>query len=217
MKTWSSVPAAIAFVAALTGADVIDRIAVVVGDQVITEHEIMLELRTVALLNDKPLDFSSAARREVAERLVEQALIRREMEVSRYGPPSVADTARVFDETKKQRFKTDQEYEASLGKYGVSEDEIRRHIQWQLMTLRFIDFRFRTGIQVPLEELRRYYENQFSADWRQKNTGPVPPFEEVRDDIERIIAEQSVDQALERWLGQQRTQTPIRYQQEAFR
>lgn len=206
----------IGFAAALWSADVIDRVAVVVGDQVITQLELMRELRTIALLEDKPLDTSRISRREAAERLVEQALVRREMEVSRYGPPSVADTNRLFEETRKQRFKTEQDYQAALKKYGVTDEEIRRHLQWQLMTLRFIDFRFRTGIQVPLEELRAYYNKEFTTDWRKKSNDPVPPFEEVRDDIEHIIAEHNVDQALDRWLAQQRTQTPIRYQDEAF-
>jgi hypothetical protein len=216
MQTARAAFATLAIAAALAGAEVIDRIAVVTGDRVVTQNEIERELRTVALLNDKPFENNAATRRETAERLVEQSFIRREMEVSRYSPPSVADTNKLFEQTKKERFQTEEQYQAALQRYGVTEDEIRQHLEWQLMTLRFIDFRFRTGIQVPIEELREYYEQQFTADWRKKSSEAVPPFEEVRDDIEQILAEKRVDQALDRWMNQQRTQTRIRFQPEVF-
>src|SRR5262249_49424474 len=57
-------------------AEIIDRVAVVVGNRVITESEILREVRLTAFLNGAPLDFSAASKRKTAERLVEQRLIR---------------------------------------------------------------------------------------------------------------------------------------------
>src|SRR5881394_1978865 len=68
-------------------AEIIDRIAVVVGNSVITESEIVREIRLTALLNQEPLDFSIASKRKVAERLVEQRLMQIENEASLYPPP----------------------------------------------------------------------------------------------------------------------------------
>lgn len=206
----------LALVAALSAGEVIDRVAVVAGNQVITESELIRELRTVALLNGHPVDLSPEAKRQTAERLVEQSFIRREMDVSRYGPPSVADTESLLQKTKSGSFPTEEAYLEALQKYRITEEELRQHVQLQLMTLRFIDFRFRPGIQVPLEDLREYYDERFVPEWQKKSNDPAPPFEETRDDIEQIITEQRVDQALDRWVNQQRTQTEIRYQQEAF-
>ena len=72
--------------AAQTG--VVDRVAVVVGNQVITESEVLLEVRLTAFLNAQPLDLSAAQRKAAAERLVDQQLIRNEMQVGGYTVPA---------------------------------------------------------------------------------------------------------------------------------
>src|SRR6266498_3287027 len=69
-------------------AEIIDRVAVVVGNRVITESEILREVRLTAFLNGEPLDFGAASRRKTAERLVEQRLIRNEMESNLYPIPA---------------------------------------------------------------------------------------------------------------------------------
>src|SRR2546421_12734122 len=69
-------------------AEVIERIAVIVGPGVITESEIVREIRLTAFLNGDPLDFSAASKRKTAERMVEQRLIHIENEASLYPPPT---------------------------------------------------------------------------------------------------------------------------------
>ena len=59
-------------------AEVLDRIAVTVGKQVITESEILRDLRVAAFIDGKPPDMSPAAKRKSADRLVEQILILQE-------------------------------------------------------------------------------------------------------------------------------------------
>src|ERR1700690_2887564 len=56
--------AALMLFAALACAEIIDRIAVTVDNQVITTSEIGEALRVAAFLNDEKLDFSGAARRQ---------------------------------------------------------------------------------------------------------------------------------------------------------
>lgn len=74
--------------AAGAGAAIIDRIAVSVGSRVITETDLDREIRITALLNNAKPDFSPANKRTTAERMVDQALIRSELETSRYPMPS---------------------------------------------------------------------------------------------------------------------------------
>ena len=68
-------------------AEIIDRIAVSVGNQAITISDLDREIRVTAFLNRTPPDFSPAARRATADRMVEQRLILRELENSRYPSP----------------------------------------------------------------------------------------------------------------------------------
>src|SRR5450432_3413792 len=52
-------------------AGVVDRVAVVVGDTVITESEVLDELRLTEFLNSQPPDTRPEQRRAAAERLVD--------------------------------------------------------------------------------------------------------------------------------------------------
>src|SRR5271157_6637304 len=87
-------------VAAVARAEIIDRIAVSVGNRVITETDLDREIRITALLNNEKPDFSPAKKRAAAERMVDQTLVRSEMEASRYLSPSTADTKAALEEEK---------------------------------------------------------------------------------------------------------------------
>ena len=79
---------------ALLGADVIDRIAITVANQAITASQIDEEVRVTAFLNREKLDLSLAEKKAAAGRLLDQALIRREMELSHYPLPELSDAER---------------------------------------------------------------------------------------------------------------------------
>src|SRR5450631_1980241 len=111
-------------VAAVGRAEIIDRIAVVVGSRVITESEIVREIRLTAFLNQEPLDFSAASKRKVADRLVEQRLIQIENDASLYPPPPAEAVDQALGEVKART----KGYQAELTRAGVSEEEVRAHL-----------------------------------------------------------------------------------------
>jgi hypothetical protein len=104
-----------------------------------------------------------------------------------------------------------------LEAYRVSEPDLVAQLQWQVTLLRFIDSRFRPGIQVSPEDVLSYYEQKFIPDWRATSTAPPPPAGQVRNRIELLLEQQQLDASVERWLNQARTQTVIRFREEAFR
>ncbi|HEY6991869.1 MAG TPA: hypothetical protein VH369_25985, partial [Bryobacteraceae bacterium] len=81
----------IACVALPLSAAIVDRLAVIVGQQTITQLQLDEEIRITALLNRRPVARDVETRRAAADRLVEQTLIRREMEQSRYPLPGQED------------------------------------------------------------------------------------------------------------------------------
>src|SRR5262245_58926156 len=125
-------------------AEIIDRVAVVVGKTVITESEIMREIRLTAFQETTPLDFSAVSKRKTAERLIEQHLIRAEMNVSPYPPPAQEAIERTLKEIQ-SRFPSVERYREELQRAGITEDELKTHLGRQISTLRFLDFRFRPG------------------------------------------------------------------------
>ena len=195
--------------APLLRADIIDRIAITVANQVITESQIEEEIRVTAFLNRGQVDLGAAARKDAAGRLIEQALIRREMESSRYPVPELSDTGGSL-KTIEDMYPSAMAFHAALASYGISEDDLTRRLWWQLTLLRFIDYRFRPAIRIPSSDVQAYYRQQVSQ-WQQKGINPIPTFEASRDQIEEILTQKQIDLALDQWLQDARKQVEINY------
>jgi hypothetical protein len=193
----------------LAPAEIIDRIVITVANQVITQSQVDEEIRVTAFLNRDKLDLSADAKKEAANRLIEQALIKREMDLSRYPLPQLSDTGESL-RTLKAMYPSEAEFQDALQSYGITPDELSRRLWWQLTLLRFIDYRFRPGIQIPAADVQAYYRQQVS-EWEQKGTKPIPTLEESRDQIEEILTQKRIDKALDQWIKDTRSQVTITY------
>lgn len=214
MRRRITAASAVLFAALVLPAEIIDRIAISVGNQVITESQIEEELQVTAFLNREKLDLSALEKKQAAARLIEQTLVKREMEFSRYPLPADADA----DESLKSvtsRYADPTLYETALHQYGIDADALKRRLLWQLTLLRFVDYRFRSGIQLQDADVQAYYQQQV-AKWRQQGVQPIPTLEDARGQIEEILTQQRIDQSLETWLTETRTQVAIRYRDETL-
>ena len=195
-------------------AEIIDRIAITVANQVITESQIDDEVRLTEFLNQEPLNLDPAEKKKAAGRLIEQALVRREIDFSRYPMPELADAAESFSKIA-ARYKTTADFEHAQEAYGITPDSLKRRLWWQTTFLRFIDYRFRPGIQIPDADVQAYYQQQVEK-WKQAGIQPIPALDDVRGNIEQTLTEQKIDQVMERWLADTRTQVAIRFKDEAL-
>jgi hypothetical protein len=205
----------LALAAAMVSAEVIDRIAVTVGKEVITESDVIRDLRISAMLDQKPVDLSGSEKRKAADRLVDQTLILQEAAFIRIAMPSQADQDRVLQQVKAQ-YLSEQAYRAALDSYHVTEADLITHLMAGLRAMRFADLRFRPEIQLSPDEVRDFF-NQMVVEWKQKGQAPIPTFETSRADMEKMLTDQRVSQALDRWLGTQRNETEIIYRESAFK
>jgi hypothetical protein len=195
-------------------AEIIDKIAISVGNQVITEEQVVEEVRVTEFLNQTPVDLSAAEKKKAAERLIEQTLIRREMDFSRYPLPQLDEANDLYQKVR-SRYPSDAAFREDLARYGITDDDLRRHVWWQLTTLRFIDFHFRPAVQIGERDLKDYYQKQL-AEWQKNGTQPIPTYEESREKIQELLTSQHVDHALDKWLIDARTQVDIRYRKGAL-
>lgn len=196
--------------------EVIDRIAVKAGKEVITGSAVLLEIRLTAFLNGEEPSFSPESRRKTAERMVDQILIRKEMEMSQYPLPDSSEAGPLLEQVKREYYPGGSAYQDALRKYGVSEAQLRDYLLKQVYTLRFIDIRFRPGFQVPEPEVRQYYEKQFLPEWQNRNSKPAPPLEEVREKVEEILVRQRVNGLVENWIKEARGRMRIEFMEKAF-
>jgi len=103
-----------------------------------------------------------------------------------------------------------------LTKYQVKEDDVINQLLAGLRAMRFTDLRFRPEVQLSEDELRERYE-KLAEDWRKKDPAKVPTFEASREQVEKLLTDERTAQALDRWLGMQRTEMQILYREQAFK
>jgi hypothetical protein len=195
--------------------EILDRMAVTVGKHVISESDIILDMRIVAFLDQKPVDLSGDQKRKDADRLVDQYLLLQEASTSRQTLPTAADAQPLLDQVK-QQYATETEYRAALARYGITEAQLADHLLNGIRALRFTDLRFRPEVQLSDEDLHDYYDAMV-VQWRRANPAQVPTFEASRDQIEKLLTDQRVTQALDRWLGSTRSETQILYKEAVFK
>ena len=114
-------------------ATIIDRVAIVVNNQVIKDSDIERDLRVVDFLNQEKL-------------VVDQVLISREIQVGEYQTPSSSDADKLFQQIDKERFANQAALLKALGRYGLTEDQLKQYLLWQLTVLRRIQPQ---GFDVP--------------------------------------------------------------------
>ncbi len=207
---------AIAFaLMAAAHAAVLDRIAVTVGKQVITESDVIRDLRVSAFLDQKPLDLSGEQKRKAADRLVDQLLILQEASFSRASLAETEEAKKMLDQIRTSLFASEAEYRDALNRYGISEADVINQLLAGLRAMRFTDLRFRPEVQLSDDELRDRYE-KLAVESRKKGA-KVPDFESSREQVEKLLTDERTAQALDRWLGTQRTEIQILYREQAFK
>ncbi len=213
MRTWI-----LLLMAAYGRTEVVDRLALSVGAEIVTEQQILLALRTAAFLNGEAAMENAVKKRETAQKLLELALIRIEIQVNRYPLPTATQVEKALAEIKQQRFGGDERrYRQAMIESKIEEKDLRESLLWQLGVLSFIDFRFRPAVQIPEVEILEYYRFEYTQEMQRRRPGQRPPsYLEARAGIVEVLTQQRIDNLLDRWLNQMETQTKVRWVERVF-
>jgi peptidyl-prolyl cis-trans isomerase SurA len=199
----------------LAGSAVIDRVAVIVGKRVVKSSDIDRNVRVSQFINSEPLNLNEVEKRKVADRLIDQEIIRQEMMNGGYSQPTDQDVNTFLQQLQRDRFKgSEAQLRSALTKYGLTLDQLRTYLLWQLTVLRFIDQRFRPGVLVTDEDVRAYYD-QHREELR-KAYPQNSSIEALDAKIREIIVGERVNQSFEEWLQQMRGRTRIEFRDAAF-
>ena len=185
-------------------AGIVDRLAVIVGQQTITQLQLDEEIRVTALLNHGPIMRDVETRRAAADRLVEQLLIRREMEQSRYPLPDEQDVNLYVEQIRRQNGGSTG-FGKTLSTYELSESTLRQHLESQLVALRFVEYRFRPDAAISDEDIETAYRH------KAEDSNTKPTLEASREPIRAELTEARTDAALSAWLAERRRQVNIVY------
>ncbi len=196
--------------AAATG-DIVDRIVATVGQRMITLSDVKEAYRFECLLNRVPVQMLEGPRiREVAGRLIDQVLLEQEMESGRFPPAPPEDVEQRMAEIKKG-FGDDQAFRRALEKYELDEARVRRRVELQARIIRFIEFRFRPGVQVDQAAIERYYRETLLPELRAKRVREIPGLEEVRERIEEVLLQERINEQFAAWMKGLRQNSAIQF------
>lgn len=199
----------------LSGAVILDRIAVIAGTHVIKASDIDRDIRLTDFLNRVPLNFSPAAKRESAERLITQQIIRDEIVSGGYRRPPEAEAVELEDQLRRDRFGgSQQRLREALQRYGLAAAELREQLLWQITVLQFINQRFRGGVVVTDDEVRKYYDQQVAElrrEYPKDNS-----FDALAPKIRATLEGERINQSFNEWLDQARKNERVEFKPGAF-
>lgn len=185
-------------------AQLLDRTVAVVGSRPITATEVELQMRLQALFNEVPLDLSDKARATALERLVEQRLVETDMSLAGLPPVEAREADGAFAQLRQNRF-GGLSFDEALDRYGLKERDAREFLLRQLRFARYVQFRFRAGLQADEESIRQAYDRRFAG------VIPAPALDDVRDELREQVLNQKAERMLDERVRQLRAETRVAY------
>jgi peptidyl-prolyl cis-trans isomerase SurA len=182
-------------------ADVVERIAAVVNDDVIFLSDIHRYLAFFNHADAVPAEDSSATKAAL-QKLIDERLLA--AEAKRFGtdPPPEADVDRAYRKIR-GRFSTEADFEATLREYATTPEDFREEVRTRLWVDRFVDQRIRFFIFVTQDDVERYYKDHPDRFKGKK-------LESVREEIQQEITEERTRVRLKDYISRLRARASIR-------
>jgi hypothetical protein len=196
--------------------ETIDRVAVSVGNRVITTSDIERQIRVAAFISGTKPDLSPKGRREAAGRLIDQRLIQVELEGARYPEPAPQELEAAFADFKAKFYPSPDDYHRALTASGITEDDVKEQLHWQRRWASFVGIRFRPGTGVSEREISDYFESKVAPAARAANPSGTVTLDEFRERIADKLVGDRVDEQMAEWLRKAREQTEVVFHEEAF-
>jgi hypothetical protein len=198
-------------------AEIIDRIAASVDTRVITRSEVEREIRVAAFQDGVKPDLGAQHKQATLQSMIDQKLIQRDLDNSRYPLPDPAELAPVVEQFKKEHFSSEADYQRSLAEYGITDQDFKDLLLWQRTLLSFIELRFESGVQVTEQEISDYFEKVVKPAALAAHPGAPVQIDDYRAQIEKKLAGERADKQLETWLQGARRRAQIVVHEEALR
>jgi hypothetical protein len=198
---------------ALAGhAELLDRIAITVGKDVVTEQQIYEQLRIAAFLDGAKPEFTQQQLRDTADRMVLQRLVLQDMQANGFPLPTGEEVEQALRDSREKHWGSAAGFDQAARDANVSREAVTDFLSRLVATIKYIDFRFKPAVRVSDSTLLELYQARYNA--LDPQAGEPPPFEEVRQSLEDEVVAERVDQALEGWLQDARERAGVRYMPE---
>jgi parvulin-like peptidyl-prolyl isomerase len=183
-----------------------DRILAVVDEEPILSSDLERVIK-LGLVSQVPSESDEVYRRRVLEALIDERV--RFHEIDRFGFGEVP--AEEVDEQValiRGRFASEAVFSKALAEVGLNPQGLRQLVARQILVLTYVDERLGARVFVSLDEVTEYYRTVLAPEMQKKGQ-PVPPLEEVRDQIREVLKQQKLNQELAAWTDGLRAKADI--------
>jgi hypothetical protein len=178
---------------------VLDRAVAVVNDHVILASDLDDEIR-LSILEPNQNRTAQLTPLEALQQLISRSLIEQQIreEDARALEPSEEELNARLAELRKQlpacvreNCQTDDGWRTFLLSHGLTPERVEAYLRYRMEILRFIEQRFREGIQISDEQVDAYYHDILLPQYP---TGEaVPPLSQVAQRIQEILLQRQVN------------------------
>jgi hypothetical protein len=196
------------------GGVVVDQVIGVVNGDLILESDIDEERRFEAF--EPFLTPGTFSRDRAIERLIDRTLIIQQAKLQPDQLVSAAEAKMQVQSLRKDlpackayHCETEAGWEKFVHDQGFTMDELVSRWQQRMEILRFIEMRFRAGIEILPAQIKAYYETTMLPEYAKVKATP-PPLETISDRIQEVLLEQQVSALLSDWLKSLKAQGSVR-------
>lgn len=191
----------------------LDSVVAVVNRQVILLSDIEDDIQMSAL---DPSAHGTLTRQHALEELISRALI--QQQIRREDLPAIMPTAAEIsarlEEIRRQspacvraNCSTAEGWRAFLAAHHLTQYRVESYLRNRMEILRFIEERFRQGIQIAPEQIEAYYRDTLTPQY--PPGASVPPLNQVSSRIQEILLEQQVNDLFDSWLDNLRSEGDV--------
>ena len=187
----------------------LDRIAAVVGDEILLESEVA-KLVTLQYVAPRPGESEKAYRDRVLDERITDLLRERELRKTGGLDPDRAEVeARLALLSERLALTRGKTLEQVLMESGMSKEEATAYVRRGLALDTFTRERLAPSLRITDAEMRAYYEGPFRDEALAAGLVTVPPYGEVADKIRELLRERKLNEAIARWTEELRQSTRI--------
>jgi hypothetical protein len=187
-------------------AALVDRILAVVDEDPILDSDLDKAIG-IGLIVPEEGESENDYRRRVLDLLIDEKVRFHEIDLFGFSEIPVAEVDRQFDEIREQ-FEDDEAFAARLEEVGLDEQGLRQILARQLMVLIYVEERLGARVFVGLDEIQQYYNEVLVPELRERGQ-PIPPQQEVREEIRAVLREIRLNEEIERWTEDLRQDADI--------
>ena len=187
----------------------LDRIAAVVGDEVVLEGEIS-RLAAIGFLPRREGEAELAYRDRLLDLRVVELLREKELRLLTGLEPDPAEVnARLDEVAARYEAGTGEPFDRALERARTSRDEVRDWIRRGIALESYAGERLLPAVRVTDEAMQAFYDGPFRAEAAARGVEILPPFSGVQDQIRELLRERLLNEEVEKWTKGLRVKTRI--------